>query len=355
MHSTKSFATSSAVAASSALIECEHAAVCGNRIARQRLQVRLAQRVLLRRAARIVVLDDRDRRPPKLADERPCGIEVHEIVVGKLLALKLLCARQARRRMPRRNVERRGLVRIFAVAHGLAAFERHVDSLRQFFEWAERDACTIVCGEALQLRGDFAVVARRARVGFAREAEARRQAQLSLSAQLRGDRRIIRRIGDHAHALEILRRRAHHRRPADINVLDQFFRGNAGLRRRRGKWIEIHDHQVDRDDRMFGGLLAVLGLAALEKNSAVHFRMQRLHAPAQHFRPSGQFGHVAHGNARVAQQLRGAASRNNFNSQRRKFPREFRDAGFVVDADERPFDRHSRASRISSKERSGPV
>ena len=96
---------------------------------------------------------------------------------------------------------------------------------------------------------------------------------------------------------------------------------------------------------MFSSLLAILGFAALKKNSAVHFRVQRLHAPAEHFRPAGQLGHVAHGNSRFAQQLRGAAGGNNFDSQRRKLSRKFRHAGFVIDADQRPLDRHSRASQ----------
>ena len=76
----------------------------------------------------------------------------------------------------------------------------------------------------------------------------------------------------------------------------------------------------------------------------MHLGVQRLHAPAEHFRPAGQLGHVAHGNSRVAQQLRGPAGGNDLDSQRRKLPREFRDAGFVIDADERPLDGHSRAS-----------
>src|SRR5690348_17904927 len=43
-------------------IEGKHATECRNRIAGQRLHVGFAQRILLRRSARIVVLDDRDAR-----------------------------------------------------------------------------------------------------------------------------------------------------------------------------------------------------------------------------------------------------------------------------------------------------
>ena len=66
MHSTNSFATSSAVAASSARLNASTAAERRNRIAGERLHVRFAQRLLLRRAARIVVLDDRDAAAPQI-------------------------------------------------------------------------------------------------------------------------------------------------------------------------------------------------------------------------------------------------------------------------------------------------
>ena len=134
------------------------------------------------------MLDDHDGGVCELGHRLERRIGVVKIVVGKFLALKLFCARETLCRTPGGNVKRRGLVRIFAIAHGLAAFERHVNSLRQFLERAERDAA--ICRQAFQFRRDLAVVAGRARVGFPREPEARRKAQFALAAQLRGDRRI---------------------------------------------------------------------------------------------------------------------------------------------------------------------
>ena len=66
--------------------------------------------------------------------------------------------------------------------------------------------------------------------------------------------------------------------------------------------------------------------------------MQRFHASAEHFRPARQFGHIAHGNARVAQQLRRSARRDDFDSKRRKLAREIHNPGLIVNADERPLD-----------------
>ena len=130
MHSTKSFATSSAVAVSSTRLKARNAAKSGHGIARQRVHVSFACGLVLGRAARIVVLDDRNSRALEFADESPGRIEVYEVVIGTLLALELLRARESRRRAACRNVERRGLVGIFAIAHRLAAFEIDVDSLR---------------------------------------------------------------------------------------------------------------------------------------------------------------------------------------------------------------------------------
>ncbi len=68
-------------------VERQHAAERRNRIARQRFQIRLAQRSLLRRPARIVVLDDHRRRIGKFPGQAARRFEVHEIVVRKLFPL----------------------------------------------------------------------------------------------------------------------------------------------------------------------------------------------------------------------------------------------------------------------------
>ncbi len=85
---------------------------------------------------------------------------------------------------------------------------------------------------------------------------------------------------------------------------------------------------------MLRDYLPVSGISAPKQNSAVNFRMQRLHAPAQHFRPSGQFGHVAYGDSRIAQQPRRPSGRHNFNFQRSQLPRKFHQPRLVVDADQ---------------------
>jgi hypothetical protein len=49
------------------------------------------------------------------------------------------------------------------------------------------------------------------------------------------------------------------------------------------KRIEIYHDKVDRRNRMFFERCAMSGILASRENATVHFRMQRLHAPIEHF------------------------------------------------------------------------
>jgi hypothetical protein len=121
------------------------------------------------------VLDDRDAGALEFLDERPRRVEVNQIVVRKLLALKLLGAGEPRHGPPGRNVQCCGLVRIFAVAHRLAPFERDVNSLRQP---AKRAQSRGVVRKPLEFRGDFAVVPCCSCVSLARQHQPRRQGSI---------------------------------------------------------------------------------------------------------------------------------------------------------------------------------
>src|ERR1700688_1663232 len=98
---------------------------------------------------------------------------------------------------------------------------------------------------------------------------------------------------------------------------------------------------------MLAGLLAVVCLPALEQNPTVNFRVQRLHATAEHFRPTGQVGYVAHRNCCFAQEPRRTPCRDNFDSERRELARKFDDASLVIHADERPLDGTVQTSSVS--------
>ena len=83
------------------LAERDDAAVGAHRIAAQRSEVGFLQRGSDRRAARVGVLDDGDRRllGAKLGHQLEGGVGVVEVVVGQLLALVLHCGRDAKARV----------------------------------------------------------------------------------------------------------------------------------------------------------------------------------------------------------------------------------------------------------------
>ena len=73
----------------------DHAAERGDRVARVRLAVRLGDVGADRDAARVGVLDDRDRRLVEVVRRAAGGVGVDVVVVGHLLAVQLLGLRQA--------------------------------------------------------------------------------------------------------------------------------------------------------------------------------------------------------------------------------------------------------------------
>ncbi len=91
---------------------------------------------------------------------------------------------------------------------------------------------------------------------------------------------------------------------------------------------------------MLGSLLLIFRVPAPEEQSAMHFRVQRLHASAQHFRPAGEIGNIAHRYARFAQQFGGPARRENFDLQRGEPLRKFHDPRLVENADQRALHPH---------------
>ena len=88
-------------------------------------------------------------------------------------------------------------------------------------------------------------------------------------------------IDDDGDVLVILRRRAQHRRAADVDVLDRVGERAVGPRGGRFERIEIDDQQIDRRDVVLRHH-RIVGAAPAEQ-AAVHFRMQRLDAAVHDF------------------------------------------------------------------------
>src|SRR4030095_160689 len=93
-----------------------------------------------------------------------------------------------------------------------------------------------------------AVVVGRMLEGFAKETEVSCRGQrAAVLSELGKDRAIILGIDDYTDMLIILRRRPHHTRAADVDILDDLIEGRAA-RYRRLEGIKIADTQMEGDD-----------------------------------------------------------------------------------------------------------
>ena len=282
--------------------EGRHAVAC------QRLFPRFEQRSALRHTAGVGMLDDHHCRiaPGKLGTQFERGVGIVVIVVAEFLALQLLSLRNTASMRPDRQVERRLLVRVLAIAQ----LDRRLAIDRE-----EAGEQLLLVGETEPL-ADHRIVSGGGSesLGRAPLAEIERGCPvryLKLAQQLG----IIARIGHDGHELVVLRSRANHARPANIDILDDL----GPLRPAHHcclERIEIDHHEVDRADRMFFHRRGVLGIVAHRQQPAMDHRVQRLDPSVHHLRKAGEVGHVLYLQPRLAQRLGRAAGRYQLHSAR---------------------------------------
>ena len=277
------------------------------------------------------MLDDDAGRLLKRLDAFQRGIGVGDVVVRQLLACNFPRDRDAAFRRMRLDVKRAGLVRIFAVAQGLPALHRQVESWRKLLH-------AITVGARTYPVRHHAVVACSVGVGF--RCQLPTQCQRSATRAERIEQAIVvSGINDDADMRMVLRRRTQHCRAADIDVLNGICFADVGLRNRRLERIEIDDQQVDR-------LNAVLFHhrfinAATTKQATVDAWVQGLDATAHNFRKAGDFAHVADSDTCVSQRARGAIGGKQFNIECRQTMCQFHQTGFVGNAEQGASHRHA--------------
>ncbi len=217
----------------------------------------------------------------------------------------------------------RPLMRILAVAQ-VKPFGAHVvERLRE----TRRSAVDVARGQPVR---DGAVVGRGVRERPLHEPEAQRGRKLSAVFVEIGEHRIVvARVDDNADMHPVLRRRPHHRRAADVDVLDRVVQRAAGVRDSFAKRIKVDDDEIDRRDCMLRKRFAVRCDVAPPEDSRVDFRMQRLDSAVEHFGKSRVAADVGHVDALRGQELRRAARREQRYAARREAAREFHNAGLV--------------------------
>ena len=131
----------------------------------------------------------------------------------------------------------------------------------------------------------------------------------------------------------ILRGGPQHRRPSDIDHLDQR-RGRRATRQGLREGIERDDHQVNRADAVRLEHSAIARVFATREDAGMDRGMQRLHPAVENLRKSRDLGHLAQRHAFLAQQRRSAAGREDLDAVRVQRARELRHAGLVPRRDE---------------------
>ncbi len=101
------------------------------------------------------------------------------------------------------------------------------------------------------------------------------------------------RVGRDSDIGMVLRRRADHRRPADIDVLDAIVIRRAA-RDRLFERIEIHIEKIDGEDVVRRHRGDMVGRVAHRQEPAMNGGMERLDAPIHHFRKARRLAHITH-------------------------------------------------------------
>ena len=101
---------------------------------------------------------------------------------------------------------------------------------------------------------------------------------------------VVRRRGDDGDVRVVLGRRAHHRRAADVDLLDAVVdaraRGDRLLER-----VQVHHDELEREDAEVLELLAMRVLAKVGQQAAVDVRVERLHPAVQRLREPRDVAH----------------------------------------------------------------
>ena len=121
----------------------------------------------------------------------------------------------------------------------------------------------------------------------------------------RGEHPVVaERVGDHRDAGVVLGGGPHHRRPADVDLLDAFVDARAGFDGLAER-IQVDHDELERRDAEFLEGRGVLGFAKIGQQAGMHARVQGLDPAVEHLGEAGQLLHGCHRNPLVGNGFRG--------------------------------------------------
>ena len=224
------------------------------------------------------------------------------------------------------RIERGLLMRVLAIAQDPRRLRN--DRFRSSGNVGE-----LAADRAGEVRGHHGIVLRGVRERLGRELLAHGDMGRALiGRQLVEQAAVIAGIDHHRDRGVILRRRAHHGRAADIDVLDRIVVAAVGPRHGRGKRVEIDREQIDRLDAVLAH--DVLIDAAAPQQAAVNLRVQGFHPAAHDLGKAGVFGDFLDRNAVAHQQFGGAAGGQQLDAALLQFARKLDDPSFIGNAEQ---------------------
>lgn len=143
--------------------------------------------------------------------------------------------------------------------------------------------------------------------------------------------------GDDGDRRVVLGRRAHHGRPADVDLLDALVgarTGGDGLTER----VEVDDDEVEGLDAQLRELLAVAVQPQVGEDAGVHARVQGLDAAVQALGETGELLDLGDRDACGGDTARGGPGGDEFDAGFVQPAGKLFEPGLVVDADERATD-----------------
>jgi len=294
---------------------------------------RVGAGIAQRDAARVGVLDDGAGACREFHHQLPGGVHVLVIVIGELFAVQLLRSQPAAGRLPADSVNGRALVRILTVAQRALPMQHVADDRGRPSGGCGVPDSAVRGDEGIQILADACVVHGR---GFKRlpcQSQAGIQGETACLVELPDHPGVIVRVHHHGHVGKILRGRPDEGDTADVDFFQRLGHRDAAGNPFR-KRIQIHHHKINRRNAALAEAVHVGRTVAAGQNPRVHRRMQGLHPAVQQLGETGHVRHFAHVQTASSEQASGAAGGNDGGPMTRQRGSQFREAAFVVDAEE---------------------
>ena len=144
-------------------------------------------------------------------------------------------------------------------------------------------------------------------------------------------------VGDDGDGGVVLRRGAHHRRAADVDLLDALVDARAG-RDGLGERVQVDDDEVERCDAELTQLRQVVVLARVGEDARVHLGVQRLDATLEALGETGQLLDGRHRDAETGDELARTTGRDDLDAGVGQGACQLLQTRLVVHRDEGPLD-----------------